>query len=47
MTNRSEMALAEFLDRCCARYAKEPSFRAKIRRELDKPNITRSDRKAA
>lgn len=47
MTNRSEMALAEFLDRCCARYAKEPSYRTKLRRELEKPNITRDSRRTA
>lgn len=47
MTRRSEMALAEFLDLCCARYAKEPSYRAKLRRELDKPKTTRAVRRTA
>lgn len=44
MTNRSDMALAEFLDRCCARYAKEPSYRGKLRRELDKKHDERTRR---
>jgi len=27
------MAFAEFLDRCCARYAKEPNYRRALERE--------------
>lgn len=47
MTNRSDMALAEFLDRCCARYAKEPAYRVKLRLELDKKHDARTRRTAA
>jgi len=47
MTKSSELALAEFLDRCCARYSREPSYRARLRRELDKKQDTRTERRAS
>lgn len=44
----SELLLAEFIDLCCGRYAKEHTYRNKLRRELKQPVLKKTiGRKAA
>ena len=36
----TDLAFAEFLDWCCQRFAKQPSYRRALRRELPKSAVS-------